>query len=206
MSGALLIIVSYFAFKDIRTKARFILLHLSVGDFGVGCVNFLGAVIYFEKYIDATCRHGNHAYPLSCSAYKGLCKTQAFFASFFTIASILWTLVLAMYVYVLVVDTSRRLSNVLLKFAYLVCWGLPLYVSLWFVLTDRLGSTRVGGGGWCSLRAEKKDGNVSLFTVLFGSDIWVMMTFVLILLLYVSTHIFLKIKVRNAWFDLFLYL
>ena len=194
MVGALLIIISYILFKDIRTKARFILVHLSVGDFGVGLVNFLGATIYFDQYIYKSCCL-SESLPLSCLAYTDLCKTQAFFASFFTIASILWTLVLAIYVYVLVIDTGRESPKLLLRFSYLVCWGLPLLISVWFVLTDRLGSTRVGGGGWCSLKANDKDGNVSVFTVLFGSDLWVLTTFLLILFLYSSTHCFLKMKV-----------
>ena len=194
MFGALLIILSYIAIKDIRTNARFILLHLSVGDFGVGFVNLLGATIYYEKFIKKACCDP-HSELLTCETYIGLCKTQAFFASFFTIASILWTLVLAIYVYVLVIDTSRTLSNTLMRFSYFVCWGLPFVVSLWFVLTERLGNTRVGGGGWCSLRASDRDGNISVFTVLFGSDLWVMTTFLLILILYSTTHCFLKVQV-----------
>ncbi len=198
MFGALLIILSYIAIKDIRTNARFILLHLSIGDFGVGCVNFLGAAIYFEPYINKACCNQSTlgTLPLSCDAYTDLCKTQAFLASFFTIASILWTLVLAIYVYVLVVDTNRALSNALMRFSYFVCWGVPFVVSLWFVLTDRLGSTKIGSGGWCSLRASDKDGNISVFTVLFGSDLWVMTTFFVIVILYSTTHCYLKFKVE----------
>ena len=194
ISGALLIILSYIIFKDIRTKARFILLHLSIGDFGVGCSNFIGAVVHFGQYID-DCRDVNHSLPLPCSSYIGLCQTQAFFAMFFTNASILWTLVLALYVYILVVDTGRRLSELLVRSAYVICWGLPFVVSVWFVLTDRLGNTEHGGGGWCSLIVEDAKGNVNVFTVLFGSDLWVMTTFIMILFLYTTTHCYLQIKV-----------
>lgn len=196
MVGALLIIISYVAIKDIRTNARFILLHLSIGDFGVGLVNFIGAVVYFDKYINTWCCHSDSIMG-KCHMYLGMCQTQAFFASYFTQASILWTLVLSLYVYILVVYAGSRatLSKGLMRCSYVICWGLPLCVSLWFVLSDRLGVTRVGGGGWCSLRASDTDGNVSVFTVFFGSDVWVISVFILILVLYTSTHCHLKLKV-----------
>ena len=197
MAGALLIIFSYLLFKDIRTKARQVLFHLSIADFGVGCTNLIGAVVYYFHFIHE-CEYGKHLL-LPCTAYKGLCKTQAFFAAFFTIASILWTLVLALYVYILVVDTGRKLSDWIVRVGYFVCWGMALFVSLWFVLTHKLGTTNLGSGGWCSLRVENKLGNVNIFIVLFGSDLWVMITFVVILVLYTSTHCYLKMKVRDSF-------
>ena len=197
MAGALLIIFSYLLFKDIRTKARQVLFHLSIADFGVGCTNLVGAVVYYFHFIHE-CEHDKHLL-LPCTAYKELCKTQAFFAAFFTIASILWTLVLALYVYILVVDTGRKLSDWIVRVGYVVCWGMALLVSLWFVLTHKLGTTNLGSGGWCSLRVENKLGNVNVFIVLFGSDLWVLITFVVILVLYTSTHCYLKMKVRNSF-------
>lgn len=201
MAGSLLIIVSYILFKDIRTKARLVLFHLSLADFGVGSSNFIGAIVHYGGLINQTCPHPGSANKSAnqslslCIAYIDLCKVQAFFASFFTIASISWTLLLSLYVYILVVDSGRKLSEYIIKFGYAVCWCIPLLVSVWLVSTHKLGSTRHGGGGWCSLRVEDRGGHVNFIAVLFGSDIWVVSTFIVILILYSSTHIYLKQKV-----------
>ena len=188
--GALLIILSYILFKDIRTNARNVLFHLSIGDLGVALTNLIGAVVYYGHYIEH-CKSDGHP---SCQDYYRLCQVQAFFALFFTIASTLWTMVLALYVYVLVLDTGKMLSKWFVRVSYVICWGLPFLVSLWFVLTDRLGESRLGSNGWCTLKVDNKT-DKTRFTVFFGNDVWVMATFVVILVLYTTTHCYLRIKV-----------
>ena len=198
--GALLIILSYLCFKNIRTKAREVLLHLSMADFGVGSTNLIGGIINYGSLIQTCHNHTRHnlSYPLSCVSLVDLCKVQAFFAEFFTLASILWTLLLAFYVYTLVLDPSRKLSLWIVRFGYLVCWGMPLFVSVWLVSTKKLGKTKIGGAGWCSLKAENRKGNVNHVTVFFGNDLWVMSTFFLIFILYTTLHCHLRGKV-SSW-------
>lgn len=132
MIGATLIILSYVCIANMRTKSREILVHLSVADFGVACANFIGVVVDFDKQI----RHCDGSG--TCTAINNLCTTQAFFAGFSTIASILWTLALSIYIYLFVVHEHRRLHSKIIYFFYLFCWGMPLIVSLWLVLTGKL--------------------------------------------------------------------
>ena len=150
MLGAILIIVSYFLVQDIQTKSRLILVQLSFADFGVACSNFIGVSVYFDQYIRSCPKelsydhftdiedtpYGNHSV-LSCHALKGLCKAQAFFAAFSTLASVLWTLCLAVYIYCLVVHSSKRVHHKVVYVAYVICWGLPLLTSLWLMGTGR---------------------------------------------------------------------
>ena len=128
MIGALLIILSYLCIPSIRTKAREILVHLSIADFGVACANFIGVVKHFGQSLDdcttASCHHNQH-----------LCIAQAFFAGFSTIASILWTLSLSVYIYFLVVQGHSKIHAKVVYFCYVFCWGMALLVSLWLVLT-----------------------------------------------------------------------
>lgn len=148
MFGAALIILSYFLIRDIQTKSRQILVHLSFADFGVASSNFIGVVVYFDQYIrhcptssEVSDNHvlsngGNTA--LSCHSLKGMCKAQAFFAGFSTLASVLWTLCLAVYIYCLVVHSSKRVHYKVLYVACILCWGLPLFISLWLICTGKL--------------------------------------------------------------------
>ena len=144
MFGASLIILSYFLIRDIQTKSRQILMHLSFADFGVACSNFIGVVVYFDQYIrhcppllssdnDMLSNGVNTA--LSCHSLKAMCKAQAFFAGFSTLASVLWTLCLAVYIYCLVVHSSKQVHYKVLYVACILCWGLPLFISVWLICT-----------------------------------------------------------------------
>lgn len=132
MIGAVLIILSYICISSVRTKVREILVHLSVADFGVACANFIGVTVDFDHYIKS-CYNSDG---VSCVNLMNLCMTQAFFAGFSTIASILWTLALSVYIYLLVVH--GKLHSKVVYFCYVFCWGMPLLISLWLVLTGKL--------------------------------------------------------------------
>ena len=135
MIGALLIILSYVCVKSIRTKTRQILVHLSVADFGVACANFVGATVYFDQYI-RECNY-NSSVPIPCRAVENLCTTQAFFAAYCTLASVLWTLSLAVYVHCLVVYSGSTIHIKMMRFSMLFCWGMPLLVAVWLVATGK---------------------------------------------------------------------
>ena len=153
MLGAVLIIASYFLIRDIQTRSRLILVQLSFADFGVACSNFIGVTVYFDQYIrqcppellhtasgedevGAFSLHSNFS-AMSCHTLKGLCKAQAFFAGFSTLASVLWTLCLAVYIYCLVVHSSKRVHHKVLYVACVLCWGVPLFISLWLISTGK---------------------------------------------------------------------
>ena len=142
MLGAVLIILSYFLIHDIQTKSRQILVHLSIADFGVACSNFIGVAVYFDQYIrhcsvdinDGSISNEVNSV-LSCQTLKELCKTQAFFAGFSTLASVLWTLCLAVYIYCLVVHNNKKVHQKIFYVAFFLCWGLPLFISIWLIST-----------------------------------------------------------------------
>ncbi len=151
MLGSLLIILSYFMIREIQTKSRQILVHLSVADFGVACCNFVGITVYFDQYIrlcpDVEEEYGilpqvnhdtgmiRHHSIFSCETLKALCEAQAFVAAFSTLASVLWTLSLALYIYCLVVHSKSKAHLKVVWVAYALCWGLPLFISLWLIST-----------------------------------------------------------------------
>ena len=154
MFGAALIILSYFMIRDIQTKSRQILVHLSVADFGVACCNFIGVSVYFDQYlrhcpedqfqsraIENHTNDGSQHSLVSCNALQGMCKAQAFFAGFSTLASVLWTLSLAVYIYCLVVHSKNKVHYKVLYMSYVLCWGLPLFISLWLISTGEYWHT-----------------------------------------------------------------
>ena len=156
--GALIIILSYCLDKEIRTKSRQILVHLSVADFGVALANLIGVIVYFDQYIRGCTTDWDNlkpsksanetllssdAYssssPVSCGALYRLCKAQAFVAGYSTLASVMWTQILAVYVYCLVVlpQNWKCFKVSFMYFSCVFCWGMPFVISLWLVLTRK---------------------------------------------------------------------
>ena len=155
--GALIIIFSYFFNKDIRTKSRQILVHLSVADFGVALANLIGVTVYFDQYIrdckaDLKVLNPSKLLPVngtvlssgpvqasvSCRVLYSLCEAQAFVAGYSTLASVLWTQILAVYIYCLILLPSRNhkcFKLVYMYFASVFSWGMPCLICFWLLFT-----------------------------------------------------------------------
>ena len=192
--GSLLIILSYILFKKRRTRARGILLHISLMDLGVALANLIGLSVYFDRY------YIHHLY--INTSYKvpshidGLCKTQAFFAAYCTYASILWTIALAGFLYFLIIHNKSRISVYFFWISHITCYVLPLLVSLWLVLTNKLGYSPLNSSGWCTLiNRDILNGKLDIFITVFGNDLWVYLTIVTIPILYTSIRCYIANQV-----------
>lgn len=195
MLGSLFIIFSY-CFKDLRTRARWILLHLSIMDLGVALANFTGDVANFDKY------YYNGSQPLTSDWHPShvptlihvLCVTQAFLANYFTMGAVLWTGCLAVYMYILILyrDSNSFNPKLYIYFFYIFTYGMPLVISVWLVATHRLGYSPYDSSGWCSIICRKPTGEADIFVAIFGYDIWIFGTIFLILVVYLSVHFYLR--------------
>ena len=197
MLGSLLIILSYVFITEIRTTSRAILVHLSIADFGVACANFIGATVYFHGYLKL---NNCETLPANnmCAVINGFCIAQAFFAGYFTLASVLWTLGLAVYIYTLVATVYSTLPIHVARFLFIFCWGMPLLIAVWLLQTDRLGYSPNGGAGWCSLKLASERQEEQIFVVVFGNDLWIYTSFFMITILYLSSHYHILRTVSHA--------
>ncbi len=201
--GSLLIILTYLFFRDLRTKVRLILLHLSLMDLGIGLSNLIGTAVDFNKYYYKYYNYDNNQYGLTeflhpNTTIQTLCKTQAFFAMYCTYGSVFWTNCLALYLYFAVVHHSAKIDKIVFWFSSVFCYSMPLILSLWLILTERLGPTPFGSGGWCSIvNVHPLDGQKDYFLVSFGYDMWIYLTFILVPVLYIGTRAHVGIQVIN---------
>ena len=204
--GSLLIILSYFCFRDLRTTARYILVHLSLTDLGVGLANLIGDAVNFDQYyVNST----NDRYINPSQTVDNLCKAQAFFAEYFTLSSVLWTLCLAVYMHILIINRSRTHLKYLVWFFYAFCYLMPLLISVWMLGTNRLGYAPYDSAGWCSIISVKphfqftvlsQETYVDTFSDIFGYYLWIYLTIVLTLLLYISVFCYVRLEVRSLLF------
>lgn len=204
--GSLLIILSYVLFKDLRTSARLILVHLSVADFGVAASNLFGEAYHFDRHFNGSL---NSLTPVSLDR---LCKAQAFFAHFCTISSVLWTMALAAFMYVVVTKLKSSVASDkgFLRFSYVFCYGLSLLVNVWMICTNRLGFSPFDTAGWCGTIIHKvkhsedepenlyhHDHIIDYMSAVFGYDMWIVLTFIFIIVTYFALHFYMRQEVSG---------
>ena len=189
--GSLLIILSYILFKKRRTRAREILLHISLMDLGVALANLIGLSVYFDRYYYKGHEH-------VAGYIDGLCRTQAFFAAYCTYGSILWTIALAAFLYFVIIHHKTKKAAYFVWTSYAICYGLPLLISLWLVLTKKLGHSPVDSSGWCSLISDDlHTKKVDIYITVFGNDLWIFLAIVTIPLFYLAIRCHLASQVSS---------
>ena len=210
--GSLLIVLSFMCFKDLRSRGRQILVNISIMDLGVASFNLIGASVYFGQYytktIEKNCTTNHYVIRntymeneecIMCpktAAISILCLSQAFFSTFFTLSSILWTNSLSFYLYFRIVHNGTNMARNSLWFSYVSCYCLPLLVSLWLLFTGRLGYSPYESMGWCSIiMKDPVYKTKDIYVAVFGYNLWIALSFVLVPLLSLVTHCYVRQEV-----------
>ena len=180
MFGSLAIIIVFAFVKDVRSKARELLVHLSVMDLMYSTANLVGLWLPYHNYLST-----NNADTSIYRTYHGVCEAQAFLAIYGTIGSVLWTLGLAVYLYYRIVSRDEVVTRRVVLVLYVLCYSLPLYVTLWLLINKGLGyaDNPLSGGGWCSL-----SGDIDPLENFMTYDIWVWLDIVILIPLYFLIH------------------
>ena len=177
------IILSYVLIRQIRTKVREILVHLSVMDLVYSLTNLINLLL----------NYGNHmATAGSCDLTDPndvICKVQGGFAFYATISSILWTSGIAIYLYFRVVIDRNKVIRVVVLLLYVTCWGIPLLLTVWLFLDDAIGYDGQSSGGWCGLKQDSQPEHAgNIIIMIFNNDLWIVLTIVLVVMLYGYIH------------------
>jgi len=177
--------------KDIRSKAREILVHISLMDIMYSTANLVGLAIPYRNHLLRLNPDGTPRSPAHYHTYNKICQTQASFAVYGTISSVLWTLGLAVYLYYRTVSRDADVAKWVVRVLYVVCYTLPLYITLWLLCTNQLGysDSPLSGGGWCSVAD-----NVDSLANFMAYDIWMWMGVILVPL-YISIYVHIREEV-----------
>ncbi|XP_064625637.1 G-protein coupled receptor 157-like [Lineus longissimus] len=118
--GTLLIIWTYFLYPQTHNTCRRMLVHLSIADFLMAVGNFLGV----PEALDMT--RISLGYQTSI-----ICVISGTIATISSISSFLWTSVIAVYLYICIVQSrSRLLGTKTLVATYITCWLVPVIVAI----------------------------------------------------------------------------
>lgn len=195
--GSVVILVSYVCFRSLRSKARLILVHISVMDLAVGASNLIGLLVFYRYY-----NMSSSSFP---PALDGFCQFQAFVAEYSTLSSVLWTVSLGVYMYILVAPSmvartrDKRFYARFMWCSSIISYGLPLVVTLWLLLTGRLGYSPEDSAGWCTvITYNNATGKDNAYVSLIGYDIWMYLAILLIAILYIASKINLRHQMMHV--------
>ena len=146
--GASLIILTYVAFRDLRTTARQLLVNLSIADIVVAASHFVGLLAVLDLYRESNpCSASRQLSGDNVSATiiaketvdNVICQVQGGFTLFGTLGSFLWTIAVAVYLFVVIVADKPSLGRRLRFVFYPVCWGIPAGIAVAFGVKGYLG-------------------------------------------------------------------
>eukprot|EP00731_Ephydatia_muelleri_P008620 Em0004g958a len=164
-------------------------------DFGVGCANLVGILYDYESHLRNSSDQSSRI--LTDSAQR-MCQAQAFLADWCTHSSIIWTILLPAYLYLLVTyQRSTHTKYVFLSF-YFFGYGVPLISSLWLLLTHRLGYAPYNSAGWCTVQVTDISGrNPNIYLTAMSYDLWIYLSFVLVPVFCLAVHLRIRDKLKT---------
>lgn len=147
MLGAALIIYTFIAYKTLRTRARQILVQLSIADFGVAASHLVGVNVNLHRYAKHVCIESPESDVVTENST--ICTVQGAVTTYSTIGSLFWTIAVGVYLLTVIVFESQRAGKWLTYAFYPVCWGLPAVVILAYALEKSFGfHANVDTGKW----------------------------------------------------------
>ena len=147
--GSLAIIISFIAFRELRTTMRYLLFNLSVADLIVAVTNLAGA-LYSLKYL----KKGEAERPEN----DPICIAQAAIGLAGVDASILWTIILIAYIYIFLAWCRPRptANYIVLGIVTFISWAIPIILVIVFVIEDYFGYEGGYSPAFCTIDTENK--------------------------------------------------
>ena len=191
--GSLLILLAFLTLPEIRTGAQKLITLLSIADFFTAFGYFIAAINFLTHY-DAHPREGEN---VKCGSFSIVCEVQSFITTTSSLSSFLWTMLLAVYFHMVIVNKQ----TVLLEkkpFAVfnLVAWGIPLVITIPLVATGKFGYSPYGASNWCFIKDTNytvPSSNTPIITLVFvAGKFWEILSYVVVTVLYISIAISIK--------------
>eukprot|EP00794_Sanderia_malayensis_P000439 gene439-1080_t len=179
--GSLIIIASYFSWKDIRTTSRTILLFLSISDLLIAIGVMSGTL---ERYSSKEDNGGPY------------CIAQSFYTNTASITSFCWSTTLAIYLYLVISKNRLSLAKKLLPWQHVINWSIGPAINLVALRQNMLGTSAdelTGGWCWIYYSGNPDDFSKEILWHLLDAKLIEVFVYVTILCLYIS----IKLKLHK---------
>ena len=135
--GSLLIIFTYVLCKDIRIPSRRIIVFISIADLLTAVPNFTGLFVEPKEGKDY------------------FCLIQSFISTTSLMCSLLWTIALAVFLFIIFVQENQSLAMKVFPLFHIVCWGVPVILNIIAFRLSKLGNSGdTVSSGWCWIDAS----------------------------------------------------
>ena len=203
--GSLLIVLSFCCSKELRTKLRSYVLFISIMDIMYSSANLVGAGIDFGQYVNRT-HNGDWQFSPS-PTLNAVCIAQGVFAAYGTLASILWTVCMGVYVYFGVLcylnERYERMLQGIYWSSHIISWVLPLYVTVWALALGQITYSPWGSfGGWCTAMGNQDSFGSNIRLVVFMRSDYSTLSASLLILVFCSATLTILCSTVSLQHDL----
>ena len=138
--GCVITIATYFLISDIKTMSRHIIMCISIADLVTCLSNMIGLTISPNRITSQPC------------------VVQSFFGTTAVLASFLWTMILTIYLYMVIVkERFEKAKRMIFPFSHMLCWAIPLIINVVAMATSSLGNDGdLSSSGWCWIKMVNK--------------------------------------------------
>lgn len=200
--GSILILITYFALKDMRTGAQKVITLLAIADFFTAFGYIIGSSNFLIHFNDESTQE--------CVVFTYICEIQSFITTWSTMSSYCWTCILAFYFFLVLVFRRAQLAAKLIPLYNIIAWLGPLLIVIPLLVAGKLGFAPYVASNWCYIKdmdysTRLRDKLDTIAYILIAGKLWEIMCYVIILVLYVWIRISIS-RVRNKFNVLFLWL
>ncbi len=182
--GSALIIITYFLLKDMRTGSQKIITLLAVADLISAIGYILGSSNFIRHYHSSS----------GCDSFNKLCEAQATITTWSSLASFWWTVILAIYFFLIIVFKRTKVASKLMILYNFVAWGSPLLIVVPLLCLRKFGYSHYAASNWCFIKndmtSQKNDPTFNVI-VLVAGKLWEILSYVIVIFLYVLITIFI---------------
>ena len=210
--GCLLIIISFCVYKQLRTRARLVVVFLAFSVLCYTTANLVGiGVTHLQKSMSRANNSQLSTLVTNSTVLDTACKVQAGIAVFFYIAAIFWTYCIAFYILMSVLQ-SKVMSNITFYFFLVVSWLVPTVIIVYLVLYDYLGYscllinktnstslTEVDVSSlWCTIAYSKVHSKESRILInVLAFDVWLVMGYMVLPIIFILVKLAMKKQVSS---------
>jgi G protein-coupled receptor 157 len=182
--GSVLIILTFFILKDMRTGSQKIITFLAIADL----ISAVGYIIGSANYL----HHRNST--TDCGDFIKVCEGQATVTTYSSLVSFILTVILALYFFLIMVFKRVRVASNLIILYNIIAWGGPLVVVIPLLAFKRLGYSHYAASSWCYVKDVNKTltkDAESIVVILMAGKFWEILSYIVVSVLYVviTVHI-----------------
>ena len=184
--GSVLICLAFLLLPDIRTGAQQLVTLLSIADFFTAFGYFMAGINFLRHYTPS----GMEGH--DCRTFQRICTAQSFITTTSSMSSFLWTMILAVYFHMVIVNKQPNAIGKKKVFTLfnVIAWGVPVLITIPLLALGFLGYSPLATSNWCYIRDSEPSPPLSrvrvLILILLAGKFWEVLSYVVVTALYIS--------------------